>query len=386
MRLLLSILLCLFWNSTETLANHQWVQKADFGTFGRHRAIGVGIGNKAYVGMGHLNGDGFDTWYSDWWEYDPATNAWTQRADYIGNAGNGDQDIVAVGFEYVGFVGLGQLDGNGFYKYDSQLNVWTAASSPPPSASFNNIQAFSIGDKGYFPALFSNEFYEYDHVSDTWTLLGLLPFTTYYGTPTFKINGKGYIKDAANFWEYDPATNIWIPKALFPGLSPNRPKGFSQNGRGYFIGGMTPGWEWSPNVWSYNPANDSWTQLDDFPGTTRRWAVVMNIGDRVFYGLGTNGTNFNDFWEFDSVADIDEFDQSSFNTYPTLANKVVNFTSEEHRNFEIRVFNLLGEEVSMLATDDGTARLNRGNLNAGTYLYHVRIAGQTIFSNRFVFR
>lgn len=149
---------------------------------------------------------------------------------------------------------------------------------------------------------------------------------------------------------------------------------------------MTPGWEWSPNVWSYNPANDSWTQLDDFPGTTRRWAVVMNIGDRVFYGLGTNGTNFNDFWEFDSVADIDEFDQSSFNTYPTLANKVVNFTSEEHRNFEIRVFNLLGEEVSMLATDDGTARLNRGNLNAGTYLYHVRIAGQTIFSNRFVFR
>lgn len=70
-------------HSTDSIASLQREKKADYGSFGRHRAIGIGVGNRVYAGTGHLNGTGVDTWYADWWEYDPATNAWTQKADYI---------------------------------------------------------------------------------------------------------------------------------------------------------------------------------------------------------------------------------------------------------------------------------------------------------------
>ena len=113
MRLLSLIIICLL-QANYSSASHQWTQRADYGSFGRHRGTGTGIGNKAYVGTGHLNGTGFDTWYADWWEYDPATNAWVQKADYPGNFGNGDQDIVSITLGNYVFAGLGQVDGNSF--------------------------------------------------------------------------------------------------------------------------------------------------------------------------------------------------------------------------------------------------------------------------------
>ena len=44
-------------------------------------AVGFSIGSKGYIGTGY-NG----SLYKDFWEYDPATNAWTQKADFGGTA------------------------------------------------------------------------------------------------------------------------------------------------------------------------------------------------------------------------------------------------------------------------------------------------------------
>ncbi|MCH2228743.1 MAG: hypothetical protein MK105_00260 [Crocinitomicaceae bacterium] len=55
-----------------------WIQRANFPASGRHRATGISIGNKGHMGLGHYNGAGFETIFSYWWEYDLATNSWTQ--------------------------------------------------------------------------------------------------------------------------------------------------------------------------------------------------------------------------------------------------------------------------------------------------------------------
>ena len=58
-----------------------WTQKASFGGSARHRTTAFAIGNKGYLGLGHINSV-TNILYDDFWEYDPASNSWTQIANY----------------------------------------------------------------------------------------------------------------------------------------------------------------------------------------------------------------------------------------------------------------------------------------------------------------
>ena len=193
MRLLL--LICLLGHFSSVNASSQWQQRANFGNFARHRGTGIGVANKAYCGLGHLNGSGLESIHADWWEYDPASNSWAQKADYIGNGGLGDQDVVIMATESAAYLGCGVMDQYGWYKFDPQTNIWTQLTSAPATSTLHNLHGFSIGHKGYFPSLSSSQMYEYNVDLDTWTLLGPLPFSTYFGIPTFAIGNKGYIKN-----------------------------------------------------------------------------------------------------------------------------------------------------------------------------------------------
>lgn len=390
MRVLLQVI---FISITTTLIGQnsdQWEQRADFGNFGRHRATGMGIGNKAYVGTGHLNGTGFDTWYCDWWEYDPATNAWTQKADYPAGNFAGDQDVVSLPMDTVGYAGLGQNWGTLFYKYSPTTNTWTQVASPPSNGDFNNTFPFRIGSYGYFPSLFSNNFFRYDAVNDTWLQLNPLPFTVNYGTPTFAIGDKGYIKDPQNgvsFYEYKPSLDTWTPREPFPGQYPNRPRGFSQYGYGFFIGGYLTYPEWDKQVWRFDPTTNTWDRLDDHPGSIRRWAVALNVHNRVFYGLGTNGTNFNDWWEFDMVANFDEVESDvSINIYPNPSTELINVRSEDTQQFEVYLFDIAGNEIRHEETNNGKVQIKRNGVSPGTYLCKVIRDNRIIRSEQVIFQ
>lgn len=64
-------------------ANDSWVKVADFpGQTGRSGAVAFVMGNKAYVGTGYNGKDRL----KDFWEYDPATNSGTRKADFGGTA------------------------------------------------------------------------------------------------------------------------------------------------------------------------------------------------------------------------------------------------------------------------------------------------------------
>ena len=75
------ILICCF-ALTSQLFGQFWIQKASLGAVGRHRGTGCATSHRGYMGLGHVNGTGQDISYKDWWEYDPAADTWTQKADF----------------------------------------------------------------------------------------------------------------------------------------------------------------------------------------------------------------------------------------------------------------------------------------------------------------
>ena len=89
-----------FWEYDP--ASNIWTQKADFGGTGRSSAVGFSIGNKGYIGTGAESV--FPYKKNDFWEYDPANDTWTQKADF-----GGGERYYAVGFsiESKGYIGTG---------------------------------------------------------------------------------------------------------------------------------------------------------------------------------------------------------------------------------------------------------------------------------------
>ena len=108
-----------FWEWDQ--ATNVWTQKADFAGTSRFAAVGFSIVNKGYIGTG-INYGTPSNINKDFWEWDQATNLWTQKANFAGNARSS-----AVGFSignnsYIG-TGYGS-DGNvlqDFWEYDPNL-------------------------------------------------------------------------------------------------------------------------------------------------------------------------------------------------------------------------------------------------------------------------
>jgi len=216
---------------TSSHAQDTWTQKADFGGTARTGAASFTIGNKGYVGTG---ADAPNSFTKDFWEYDPTTNTWTQKADFGGAVRDG-----AVGFSIgtKGYIGTGVNGGccpfnylEDVWEYDSATDTWTQKADcggGPRGAAVS----FTIGNKGYVGTggndidFFLKDFWEFDPIANTWTQKADFGGTGRQAAAGFSIGSKGYIGTGAgdgpvalkDFWEYDPATNGWTQKADFGG-------------------------------------------------------------------------------------------------------------------------------------------------------------------------
>lgn len=84
-------------------AEYQWRQLAHFPPLARHQDAALAIGNQIYYGMGHYNsGPQGNICFDDFWAYDPASNTWTQKADYLGDPVDGTAFFVIGNKGYVG--------------------------------------------------------------------------------------------------------------------------------------------------------------------------------------------------------------------------------------------------------------------------------------------
>lgn len=260
------ILLTIFCPS---LFSQDWVQKTSMPTAGRYAGIAFVVNNKAYAGLG-VNAS--QQKYHDIWEYNPTTNAWIQKMDY---------------------------PGNGMYA----------------------ATAFSINGKGYIclggdvtgNTNGTNQLWEYEPTTDTWTQKANFPGTARYGASCFVIGDTAFVGTGSytnpndylsDFWMYVPATNAWTQLTAFPGGHRNHGNAFAIQQYGFLGSGLINNAVGTNDFWRYNKQNDTWTSIAPVPGQARIGTACFTIGNKGYVGTGkeVSNTYYNTFYEYAPAA------------------------------------------------------------------------------------
>ncbi len=385
MRVKLNLLVFFILGSFVSSAQ-PWFQKASFGGSGRHRSVGIAIGNKGYIGTGHVNGTGVDISYKDWWQYDPASDSWTQKADFP-VSGHG---VTAWGTETRGYVGGGSALTNQFYCYNPVNNTWTSIANCPLSPG--DVQGFSVQNKGY--VLSGNSIAEYDPTTNTWTLKANCPITINTWSSAFGTSGSGFVKSGINLYEFKPSQNQWIPRASFPGLCTNGSSAFAIDGKGYitcgYVGGLSTV---TDQVWEFNSGSNSWSLIGEFPGTSRRFPVAFAVEGKGYFGTGTNGINMNDFWQFNyNPLGTDELiiDASNINVYPNPITDQVTFAFNlsdysKLSDCSLSIYNLQGELIENKIGLTPILTIERNSKINGMYIYKISSSDNVVYTGKLIY-
>lgn len=391
-----ALLLCINANAGA------WIEKANFGGDARHRATAFSIGNRGYMGLGHVNSI-VDILYNDFWEYDPGSNSWTQKANFGGGLRYHAAAFVIGNFAYVG---TGRSPGGvlhtDFWKYDPVLNTWTPVANFIGSARRGAV-SFTIDGKGYTgTGSYTTDFYRYDPILNSWTPVAPLPGTPRTSSVAFSIGDRGYLGTGDvggginDFYEYNPTTNVWTPKASVGGpVQRQEATGFSINGKG-FIG---TGDDYSSgnnydDMWMYDPATNVWTQIEDFGGIARRYLTSFTIGNKAYAGTGTSGTNFKDFWVYDYwLSALErEKDLVKINVYP---NPAIDFTTVALENvpelfwandLKFELYDLSGKCIQAHPVTQSSFKINKPAGGSGVYVYALIYDGQAVRTGKVIFQ
>ncbi len=256
--------------STEArLSNATITPKAEFTEYVQTRPISFGINGKFYVNAQRRTSSGSspDLFY----EYSPATNAWTQKGDVtITNnsfkGGSQGLSFVANGKGYFGlstsFTAKQEL-----WEYDPTTDKWTRTASGlanPLINPFFIIQStVQMGNKVYVigtesaGATLPVRLYEFDITTRTFAAKAAPPGTNSSFNDLVALNNTLYYYSTLDqrLAEYNTSTNTWTAKKDFPKVWKN---GYgvremaSLNGKLYALG---------HEIMEYNPAEDSWKLL-----------------------------------------------------------------------------------------------------------------------------
>ncbi|KAA9037211.1 hypothetical protein FW778_17440 [Ginsengibacter hankyongi] len=215
-----------------------WQYTGDNLLANRSYPVSFSINGYGYVGTGRDDKNVFETrvFYKDFWQYEPSTHSWTQKAEF-------------------------------------------------PGYARSEATGFSIGNKGYigfgggkdFPLVY-NDFYEYDPVANNWNRIkdfsnGMLPRTRAAG---FSIGGKGYVGTGG----------ISIPVGTIVSTLLNIFTGLSFIDR-TIISSLVPSTTYLMNdFWEYSPDTKSFRNVSDFGGSKRDGAVGFSIGNKGYVGMG----------------------------------------------------------------------------------------------------
>ncbi len=274
-----------------------WEKLQDFPGGERSGAVSFTIGSIAYVGMGiSAGGD-----RKDFWQYNPATNSWTKKADYPGPSRAYSFSFVVNGKAYIGgggHYGYSEYDlKNKFYdlwEFDPATDSWTQKQSfSPNNLSDQQIVATGIGSYGYFTA--NNFLYRYDPANDQWWIFNnSFPYAHSYRNVSMTVGSKGYFSPGRNygpgpitFWEFDPAANTWTQM-------PDSPVDFGF----FFVVGSKIYVGSSQYFYEFDTVAKQWKQLPTMPGYFGGMAT-FGLGAFGYVVTGLDGTPFDFVYRFD---------------------------------------------------------------------------------------
>ncbi|PWT72514.1 MAG: galactose oxidase [Bacteroidetes bacterium] len=207
---------------------NKWQQKSSIGNssadFARYDAIGFGIGDLGYITTGNT-GSG---WLEDLWQYDPASDTWTERR------GSGKKRSSSICFVYNGKAYIFCGTNNGKLLNDG----WLYDPSLPDSSAWQSLNHITN---------FTNQSFD-DSYSDIVRSNGV----------AFIVKDKGYLTTGnagslnASTWEYDFGNDLWQPKTPFYGSAREGAVGFTVQNRGFVTTGFS-GTSAYDDTWEFRP-------------------------------------------------------------------------------------------------------------------------------------
>lgn len=303
-----------------------WIKRSDFEGVTRSGSIAFSVGDFAYVGLGS---DG-DDYLTDFWRYDPDLNFWQEMASF---PGVGRVSAVAFSIDGKGYIGTGFNDDldieelADFWEYDPALNVWTQKADYMGGPRFGAV-GFAIDGLGYigtgYDGNYLKDFWTFDPVSNSWVQTVSLFGSKREQAVSFVIDGKAYVGSGRNngafvsdFWAFDPSSKVWVELSLdsdedyydeyIAAISRYGATSFSISGLGYIVAGISD--NFLNSVYEFDPLSQRWEDVTPFEGSSRSDVVSFEVDDSFFMGTGRNGTRrFDDFYEFRPTEEYDEDD------------------------------------------------------------------------------
>lgn len=387
--------------------SYGWVKLSDFGGEARHRTPMLTIGNKIYTGQGHYNGAGTNILFGDWWEYDPSSNTWSQKADYGGGPVYHASGFVIGNY---GYVGTGRVTASGntltqdFFRYDPQTNTWLQIADFPGLPRRGAV-GFAIGEYGYVGTgepqsggTMYNDFYRYNPSNNSWTQIATMPTSGRVSAVGFELGGYGYVGTGGfsswgnsqnDFWRYDPNTNTWQQMANVGPTPRMEATGFSLNGKGYILCGdnFSSGTNYD-DMYEYDPATNTWVQVPDFNGSARRYMAATTVNGLAYCGLGTNGTNFKDFWMFDQTLSTANIELENITIFPNPYSEYVKVDlsafNDGLEHVSLKFIDYTGKETLSVSGEDLKNPISTALLPNGNYLIAISYKGQLLETKKTV--
>lgn len=394
--LFLIVLPCLGLSQTE----NYWTKKSDFAGLKRERAVAFSIGDFGYVGTGL---DTAEIVHNDLWKYDPTLDSWTQMANLPGSVRRN-----AVGFSVgnMGYIGTGidsaeaQIPGatvlNDFWQYNPSSNSWVQKADFP---GFGNsgvyfATGFGIDSKGYIcggkngPNSYSDELWEYKPATDQWAQLGDFPGGIRYQLSSFTIGYKAYVglgtdQDLFNndFWEFSTATNSWSQIENLPSSERSASMTFTIGQRGYVCMGNNGGL--LDDLWEYNPSDDDWTPRANYGGSERKGGIAFSINGKGYVGIGKGYSGKkSSFYEYTPPSFL-SLDQSEmdFDIFPNPSSEWISINTQSEKIVRFEILNYTGNRIQSIikAKKINIEKLNSGNYILVAYDNHNNILSQQKF-------
>ena len=168
-----------FWAYYPT--TNTWIRKSDIGGPTRGGSTTFGINHKGYVCMGDTGiiSGGYGSNYpsdSSLWEYNPATDSWSKKSNFIGNVRSGAVSFVVNNLAYVGTgysydLGYHGIFFSDFYSYNPMQDQWTASTALTGPARADAV-GFAIGYNGYVgTGLIGQGCYSSYNLNDFWQFI-----------------------------------------------------------------------------------------------------------------------------------------------------------------------------------------------------------------------
>ena len=342
-----------------TVKSQNWVQVNSLpNSFNEtHHSFAFSLDDMGYIVAGNSNSGERD----DFYQYDPASDSWTELTPFPGAARGFAIGDTWNGKAYFGFGDDGTSLLNDLWVFDPSNMSWTELAPCPcaarrhPAMIAHNGRVFvglgntSIGNM--------NDWWEYDITSNTWSQKDNLPSQSRHHPYQFGINdnvysGFGHGNGIFNDWfRYDITAETWTQVATLPAQGRVAGTQFSYNGLGYVLSGdgdnhdsMETG-----EFWAYDPISDNWEEMPPHPEGSR-WAPASFIINGEVYII--NGTSFSQYvteiykYNLDSALSIPELTNSTIRIYPNPATDVINIDVPENLKYHTNIYDLNGRLVS----------------------------------------